>query len=424
MKRPGRWIASRNYEVTQYTGGQADPPPVDRPRIERRARRLATLAQRDPLTGLYHRGFFEAQCSEHRQLYDRRGDLAVLLIDVDGLGQVNAAHGWARGDALLRGVADVLTRDLGVAGVACRMDEDEFLVIRPMQDKTSAIIWAHGLCDQIRRTGFGAGPEAVRGTVSIGLAYSPARAFGPPVIEQARRGLRAAQLRGDRSCPWELGAFLELIEPCAQTPGTDAETHWRGVLKQLRPLCGPAQWQHLDAHGRDVGRLGARIAEQLDLGFDERACIRLAGYCHDLGVLLVPEDLLAKPTALSTAEQRLLARHDEDGAEMVSMLGFDERVADLVRHHHTAYASIQSDDRLGPFEQLGACILAVSDALSKMVTPRTYSPRRSYSAAIRELQRCSGRQFDPRVVQAVPAALLAEAPWSRPATVATEEACP
>jgi response regulator RpfG family c-di-GMP phosphodiesterase len=94
-------------------------------------------------------------------------------------------------------------------------------------------------------------------------------------------------------------------------------------------------------------------------------------------------------------------------------MGLSDRICELISVHHDHFASASGFGVHATEEaQLSARIIAVADALSSMVSFNVYSPRRSYSAAVRELQRQSGKQFAPQVVSAVPAAVLAEAPWA------------
>jgi HD-GYP domain-containing protein (c-di-GMP phosphodiesterase class II) len=134
----------------------------------------------------------------------------------------------------------------------------------------------------------------------------------------------------------------------------------------------------------------------------------LAGLCHDLGKLLIPEDVLAKPAALSVDERRLLDRHPDAGAAMSRRLGLDEEAAEYIRYHHKAFRTGSGNP------PLGARVLAVADAFVTMTSERPYRSARSLSSAVSELRRCRGEQFDPDVVDAVPHALLDGVPVPAP----------
>ena len=85
---------------------------------------------------------------------------------------------------------------------------------------------------------------------------------------------------------------------------------------------------------------------------------------------------------------------------MLDSLGVDP-VADLVLHHHERWDGAgYPDGQRGEQILLGARIIFVADAYDAMTSDRVYRPRRSSEAALTELERCSGTQFDPRIVAA------------------------
>src|SRR3984893_768491 len=100
--------------------------------------RLAATARTDPLTGLANRRAFE-QALEQRLASDSGETFAVLMLDVDGLKQVNDARGHAAGDAVLMRVASVLSTDLRQADLATRWGGDEFVLLMPGMDQVGAL---------------------------------------------------------------------------------------------------------------------------------------------------------------------------------------------------------------------------------------------------------------------------------------------
>ena len=133
--------------------------------------------------------------------------------------------------------------------------------------------------------------------------------------------------------------------------------------------------------------------------------VRLGGSLHDLGKLAIPEEILQKPTSLSSAEWLVVQRHPQIGHRMLESLGV-EPIADWVLHHHerwdgTGYPNGVAGDAI----PLGARIIFVADAFDSMTSNRLYKPPRSRNAAIAELERCAGTHFDPDVVRACFASL-------------------
>ena len=142
--------------------------------------------------------------------------------------------------------------------------------------------------------------------------------------------------------------------------------------------------------------------------------LRVAGLLHDLGKLLTPEELLAKPGRLTARERRLVDRHAPDGAEMALLLGVDRRTAEFIRHHHTWFAATRErGSGHGRGVPLGARVLTVVDAFVTMLGARSYQTVRPPAEALAELRRFRATQFDPRVVDAARQVIRAGASSTR-----------
>src|SRR5438067_2341551 len=131
--------------------------------------RLAASARTDPLTGLANRRAFE-QALEQRLAAAAPETFAVLMLDVDGLKQVNDARGHAAGDAVLKRVASVLSSDLRETDLATRWGGDEFLLLMPGVDQVGALSLARRIGGTLLNPEGPAGPISV----SIGTAAFPA----------------------------------------------------------------------------------------------------------------------------------------------------------------------------------------------------------------------------------------------------------
>jgi diguanylate cyclase (GGDEF)-like protein len=131
--------------------------------------RLAASARTDPLTGLANRRAFE-QALDQRLAGDSPETFAMLMLDVDGLKQVNDARGHAAGDAVLKRVASVLTAGLREADLATRWGGDEFLLLMRASDQVGALSLARRIGGTLLNPDDPEGPISV----SIGTAAFPA----------------------------------------------------------------------------------------------------------------------------------------------------------------------------------------------------------------------------------------------------------
>jgi hypothetical protein len=142
------------------------------------------------------------------------------------------------------------------------------------------------------------------------------------------------------------------------------------------------------------------IAKKLGLPAADVAKVRLAAAVHDVGKLVVPLDILNKPSRLTDAEFEVIKRHAPVGADMVRPIG-DEELTEIVAHHHerldgSGYPSHLSGSQI----PLGARIIAVADTFDALTSRRTYRAVKRHRDVFQILREESGTQLDPAAVQA------------------------
>lgn len=138
--------------------------------------------------------------------------------------------------------------------------------------------------------------------------------------------------------------------------------------------------------------------------------IRLAGNLHDIGKVALPDTILSKRGPLDKSEWDFMRRHTLIGARMLETTPVLADIAPLVRSSHERFDGGGYPDGLAGQEiALGARIVFVCDAYDAMTSPRPYREAISPRAALAELRRCAGSQFDPQVVD-VFCTVIAEQP--------------
>ncbi|GGW33095.1 metal-dependent phosphohydrolase [Streptomyces lucensis JCM 4490] len=186
-------------------------------------------------------------------------------------------------------------------------------------------------------------------------------------------------------------------------------------------------------HSERVGHASVMIARELGMDDERVEVLRFAGILHDVGKLGVPTRLLRKDGPLTPEERRIIELHPEYGHEMVRGISFLGEARAAILHHHE-----RLDGSGYPYGLAGgqipecARIVAVADAFDAMTSTRSYSRARPPEAAMAELERCAGAQFDPRMVTALGRALrrwgcprasgAAGGPGAYPAVTADEPA--
>lgn len=134
----------------------------------------------------------------------------------------------------------------------------------------------------------------------------------------------------------------------------------------------------------------------------EQQTIHYAALLHDIGKIAVRTEILNKQGPLDHDEWAEMRRHTIVGAELLARIPFFSEVHPLVRSCHEHWDGGGYPDGLAEILiPRGARIILACDALSAMTTDRPYRRRRSLREALVELQRGSGSQFDPAVIDAL-----------------------
>lgn len=155
-------------------------------------------------------------------------------------------------------------------------------------------------------------------------------------------------------------------------------------------------------HSAHVARYSVAIAEKL--GYNGEALKRLyrSALLHDIGKVGIPEQILFKPGRLTPEEYEIMKRHTTIGYDIIKQISA-LREASLValRHHERpdgkGYPSGLSLDAV----DMDSRIVCVADTLETMLSDRPYRKGRGLAEALAEVDRCSGTQFDPVVVEAL-----------------------
>jgi two-component system, cell cycle response regulator len=148
-----------------------------------------------------------------------------------------------------------------------------------------------------------------------------------------------------------------------------------------------------------VAHFATATAEGMGLSPYEVERVELAARLHDVGKLAIPDAILTKAGPLDSDEWTIMRTHCEIGQRIVAAAPSLAHVAKLVRSHHERYDGFGYPDRLaGEDIPLGASIIAVCAAFVAMMKHRPFSDAITVTEALAEVQRHSGEQFDPRVV--------------------------
>lgn len=163
----------------------------------RKREKLAELALRDALTGLYNRGCFDLKLAEEiARAHRYEHELSILMIDIDHFKQVNDRYGHQIGDEVLADVARIVRSSLRNTDTVCRYGGEEIVVILPETNGPAAFKVAENCRKRIEAETASSKYPAV--TVSIGLA-SLIDDEGPESLVAAADGALYAAKEGGRN---------------------------------------------------------------------------------------------------------------------------------------------------------------------------------------------------------------------------------
>jgi putative nucleotidyltransferase with HDIG domain len=185
-------------------------------------------------------------------------------------------------------------------------------------------------------------------------------------------------------------------------------------------------------HSQRVAIYSHAIGRKLGLSAADVELLELAAKVHDIGKIRIPDSVLLKPDRLTPEERRVMEAHPRLGFEILSRFSEYARVLELVLTHHERYdGGGYPNGIVGHRLLLIAQVIPVADSLDAMTTARTYRGAMGWDAALAELRRGAGSQWNPQVVTAALGALERHSeegdvrPLQRPrrrATFASEKA--
>jgi putative nucleotidyltransferase with HDIG domain len=155
-----------------------------------------------------------------------------------------------------------------------------------------------------------------------------------------------------------------------------------------------------EGHSRRVTAFTIAIAKEMGLPQEQILTIARGAFLHDIGKMAIPDAILRKPGKLNPEEIATMREHCYKGYQIVRKIPFLANACDIIYSHQECYDGSGYPRGLKGREiPLGARIFSVADTLDAIMSDRPYRPRQPFSAARAEIEKWSGRQFDPEVVK-------------------------
>jgi response regulator RpfG family c-di-GMP phosphodiesterase len=169
-----------------------------------------------------------------------------------------------------------------------------------------------------------------------------------------------------------------------------------GLIAALDYRDAETQW-----HSRRVSLYARRLAIQLGIGEPELTVIEHGALLHDIGKIGVRDRVLLKPGPLTPEEWSEMKRHPDLGWALLQRVDYLRPASSIVLQHQEKWDGTGYPKKLkGDAIVIGARIFHVVDTLDAITSDRPYRKARAFDDARKEIERCTGSQFDPRVVEA------------------------
>lgn len=335
----------------------------------KKLKEIEYLSFHDSLTGLYNHRFFE---EELKRLNTKRNlPLTLVMFDVNGLKLTNDAFGHKAGDELLRKVAEGMKEECRADDIIARIGGDEFAVILPKTDSKEAGIMANRINARISR-----------GKVnSLPLSVS----FGWDTKKEPEQDIEAV--------------FKNAEDYLYRRKLTESTSTRNNIIELIMQTLYEKDGEK-EEHAKQVSAWCVSIGESLTLDQASISELRTLGLMHDIGNIAIDTRMLNKPDALTGADWSEIKRHPEIGFRILSSVNELAPLAEIILAHHERWDGTGYPKGLkGKKIPLKARILSVADAYDAMTSERPYRKAMSKDAAVEEIRRNVGTQFDPTIAE-------------------------
>ena len=385
-------------------------------------------ANADNLTNLYnHRGFQEVLAVELQKAKESETPLSIVMFDVNNISKINRELGHAKGDEVIKLLAEKIKQNIRSSDKAGRYGGDEIAVILPNTSTADAkyiaefITYTLSCCfvDDV-------GPVKV----SVGISTFPDNtADQEKLLILAEQAMFISQARGYKEGMsaiisssdfnfWDdsaLNSFAEVIAKRHAQLGINFEDELvhkfnneeiisqNHLVEMVTSLAGAidAKDPYTKGHSTSVSRYSEALARAINLPEEEVQKIMLGGLLHDVGKIGIPETVLRKPGKLDPDEWEIMKQHPVIGAEKV--LAPNEALSHLIPivkyHHEHVDGSGYPEGLRGNAIPLSARIVAVADTYHALISDRPYRKGLSVEKACEILKEGAGKLWDADLVR-------------------------
>lgn len=334
-------------------------------------KKLREMAERDSLTKLYNRLYFEERLNRYEGVEAHH--FSIILIDIDGLKIVNDTLGHLYGDMLIISTAEMINSLFGDIGCVARVGGDEFAII--LEGLSQQLIEDKLLKLKRILTEHNDMTDTLKISISSGYSY----------IENGRVNTK-----------W---MFQEADNNMFQNKLLKESSNRSSLVKTLMKALEARDFI-TEGHAERMESYAVRMGEYLKLPQNQMDRIKLLVKFHDIGKVGIPDVILNKPSRLTEEEWKIMKTHSSIGKRIAEASTELEEIANLILLHHERWDGkgypLGIEGMKIPIE---CRILSIVDAYDAMTNDRPYRKALPHSYAEQQLDEGSGSQFDSELVK-------------------------
>ena len=333
-----------------------------------RQKEILNLSYHDQLTGLYNRRFYE----EEIKRFDMKRNLPMTIVmgDVNGLKLINDSFGHFMGDELLKKVARVIKLGCRQDDIIARLGGDEFVILLPRTDGDQAEQIINHINDLSLKENVG----------SINISIS----FGYETKSNEEEKIKDVLKNAEHNM-YKNKLF--------ESPGMRG----RAIKVIINTLYEKNKRE--EQHSRRVSQLCKKTGEALKMPEYKSEELKSVGLLHDIGKIAIDENVLNKPGKLTDDEWKEIKRHPEIGYRILSTVNEMSDMANYILYHHERWDGKGYPKGLKAREiPFMSRIISIADSYDAMTSKRSYRSALTKKAAIEELRKNAGVQFDRELV--------------------------
>ncbi len=331
------------------------------------------LNYHDVLTGLYNRTYFDKELK--RLDTKRQLPLSVIIGDINGLKLINDAFGHAEGNNLISEMAKILKKHTRKEDIVARTGGDEFCILLPQTDNEVA----RNILERIKKT-----------CTEYKSKTDNAIYFTSISLGHATKTIETESFDNILQIAEDLMYKRKLLEQ---------KSLHSSIMTNIKTTMFEKSHETQE-HAERLATLAKMLGQSLCLTENQIVELELLSTLHDIGKISIDDNILSKPGRLTDDEWLEIKKHPQVGYRIAYAAPELKQIAEYILYHHERWDGKGYPQGLvGEAIPLLSRIIAIVDSYDAMTQDRSYRRAMTMEAAVTEIEKNAGNQFDPVIAE-------------------------